>query len=38
MNSYVGMTIVTKEQRKDDYFRSQKSIYLTLPAYTLCMG
>ena len=32
MNSYVGMTMVKKEQRQDDYF-NQQSILLTLPAY-----
>ena len=31
MNSYVGMTMVKKEQGQDDYF-SQQSILLTLPA------
>ena len=30
MNSYVGMTMVKKEQRLNDYF-SQRSILLTLP-------
>ena len=33
MNSYVGMTMVKKGQRQDDYF-SQQSILLTLPANT----
>ena len=32
MNSYVGMTMVKKEQGQDDYF-NQQSILLTLPAY-----
>ena len=32
MNSYVGMTMVKKEQGQDYYF-SQQSILLTLPAY-----
>ena len=31
MNSYVGMTMVLKEQRQDDYF-SQQRILFTLPA------
>ena len=31
MNSYVGMTMVSKEQEQDDYF-SQQSVLLTLPA------
>ena len=31
MNSYVGMTMVKKEQGQDDYF-SQQSIFLTLSA------
>ena len=29
MNSYVGMTVVKKEQGQDDYF-SQESILLTI--------
>ena len=33
MNSYVGMTMVKKEEEQDDYF-NQQSILLTLPAYT----
>ena len=33
MNSYVGMTMVKKEQGQDDYF-NQQSIPLTLPANT----
>ena len=32
MNSYVGMTLVKKEQGQDDYF-SQQGILLTLPTY-----
>ena len=32
MNSYVGMTMVKKEQGQDDYF-NQQSILLKLPAY-----
>ena len=32
MNSYVGMTMVKKEQRQDDY-SNQQSILLTLPIY-----
>ena len=32
MNSYVGMTMVNKEQGQDDYL-NQHSILLTLPAY-----
>ena len=32
MNSYVGMTMVKKEQGQDDYF-NQQIILLTLPAY-----
>ena len=32
MNSYVGMTMVKKEQGQDNYF-NQQSIVLTLPAY-----
>ena len=32
MNSYVGMTMVKKEQGQDDYF-NQQSILFTLPAY-----
>ena len=31
MNSYVGMTMVKKEQGQDDYF-NQQSILFTLPA------
>ena len=31
MNSYLGMTIVKKDQGQDDYF-SQPSILLTLPS------
>ena len=35
MNSYVGMTMVKKKQRQDDYFRVNKqSILLTLSANT----
>ena len=30
MNSYVGMTMVYREEGQDDYF-SQRSILLTLP-------
>ena len=37
MNSYVGMTMVKKEQRQDDYF-NQQSILLTLPAYISSMS
>ena len=32
MNSYVGMTMVKKEQGQDDFF-SQQSILFTLPTY-----
>ena len=32
MNSYVGMTMVEKEQGQGDYF-NQQSILFTLPAY-----
>ena len=32
MNSYVGMTMVKKEQGQDDYF-NQQSILSHLPAY-----
>ena len=32
MNSYVGMTMVKKEQGQNDYF-NQNSILLTLPTY-----
>ena len=32
MNSYVGITMVKKDQGQDDYF-NQQSILLTLPAY-----
>ena len=32
MNSYVGMTMVKKEQGQDDYF-NQQSILFTSPAY-----
>ena len=32
MNSYVGMTMVKKEQGQDDYF-NQQSILFTLQAY-----
>ena len=32
MNSYVGMTMVKKEQEQDYYF-NQQSILLTLPTY-----
>ena len=32
MNSYVGMTMVKKEQGQDDHF-NQQSILFTLPAY-----
>ena len=34
MNSYVGMTMVKKEQGRDDYL-NQHSIFLTLPAYII---
>ena len=37
MNSYVGMTVVKKEQRQDDYF-SQQSILLTFPTYMIIRG
>ena len=33
MNSYLGMTMVKKEQGQDDYFRQQSRILLTLPTY-----
>ena len=33
MNSYLGMTMVKKEQGQDDYFREQSRILLTLPTY-----
>ena len=33
MNSYLGMTVVKKEQGQDDYFRQQSRILLTLPTY-----
>ena len=32
MNSYVGMTMVKKEEGQDDYF-NQQSILFTLPTY-----
>ena len=32
MNNYVGMTMVKKEQRQDDYF-SQKAYFSQIPAY-----
>ena len=33
MNSYVGMTVVTKDQGQDDYF-NQQSMLFSLPANT----
>ena len=37
MNSYVEMTMVEKEQVRDDYF-NQQSILFTLPAYISARG
>ena len=33
MNSYLGMAMVKKEQRQDDYFRQRSRILLTLPTF-----
>ena len=36
MNSYLGMTMVKKEQGQDDYFSQQSRILLTLPNLNKC--